>query len=316
MKKNIFAALFFLICFPAGLMADEKASLSDDAVLLQGPKARLTVGDLKKVLKTLPGNVTGPMLQLPKRLREVIDQTYLVMVAAERARKAGLEKDPVFQAKVENYRRNLLAGMEADRYVEANMPEEATLEELAREEYLAHLEKYRQPEKVRARHILIRVAPGEDDTKAKARIEAIRQEIESGKLDFKAAAEKYSQDRGSAAKGGDLGFFARGRMVKSFENAAFALEPGQMSDPVRSPYGWHLILVDAKKPAHQIPFEELKKRLVDEQRKKVKSELRQRFWVQLRDDPANKVNQPVMDQLMKNPGLLYGLEKLPTPAGK
>ena len=315
MKKITLASLLSFILMN-NLLSAERGPLTDDAVILDGPEAHLTVGDLKKVLKALPGNVVGPMLQLPRRLREVIDQTYLVMVAADRARKAGLEKDPVFQAKVENYRRNLLAGMEADRYVEANMPEEATLEELAREEYLAHLEKYRQPEQVHARHILIRVAPGEDDAKAKARIEAIRQEIQSGRIDFETAARKYSQDRGSAAKGGDLGFFPKGRMVKSFEKAAFALESGQLSEPVRSPFGWHLILVEAKKPARQIPFEQLKKRLVDEQRKKVKKELRQRFWVQLRDDPANKINQPLMDRLMKNPGLLYGQEKLPTPASK
>ena len=316
MKHLVAVALFGLSASFSGLCAAEKPLIDDEAVIIEGPDARLTVGAFKRVLKTLPGNVAGPMLQMPGRLREVIDQTYLVTVAAERARKAGLDKDPVFQAKMENYERNLLASMMADRFVDANMPDEGTLEALAKEHYLANIEKYITPEQVRARHILIRVRPGDDETEAKRRIDAIRQEIESGKLDFAAAAKKYSEDRGSASKGGDLGFFTRKRMVPPFSKVAFELDPGQLSEPVRTPFGWHLILVEEKKPSQQRPFEAIKKNLIEEQRKQVKSELRKRYWIQLRDDPANKVNQPLMDRLMKNPGLLYGLEKLPTPASK
>lgn len=316
MKQIVVVMLFCLGVAVGELQAGQAPAITDETVILEGPEARLTVGDFKRVLKSLPGNVVGPMLQMPKRLREVIDQTYLVMVAAERGRKAGLEKDPVFQAKMENYERNLLAGMVADRFVEANMPEESTLEALAREHYLANIEKYMTPEQVRARHILIRVEPGKDDSGAKRRIESIRQEIVAGKLDFAAAAKKYSEDKGSAAKGGDLGFFTRRRMVAPFSEVAFALAPGELSEPVRTFFGWHLILVEEKKPAQTKPFEAVKKHLIEEQRKQVKSDLRKRFWIELRDDPANKVNQQVMDRLLANPGLFYGVEKLPTPGDK
>lgn len=114
-------------------------------------------------------------------------------------------------------------------------------------------EKYDKPEQVRARHILIQVkedAAEADIAKAKQQIEQIRQELEAG-ADFAELAKKYSQDPGSAENGGDLEWFERDQMVKEFEEAAFALEAGQISEPVRTQFGFHLIKVEEKRPAER-----------------------------------------------------------------
>ncbi len=135
-------------------------------------------------------------------------------------------------------------------------------------------ERYDEPEQVRARHILIQVsenAPEADVAKAQQQIEQIRQELEAG-ADFAELAKKHSQDPGSAENGGDLGWFARGRMAKEFEEGAFALEVGKIGEPVRTQFGFHLIKTEEKKPARQPALSEIRaqvlKDYIDEERER------------------------------------------------
>jgi|GEM_PF-294506 len=112
----------------------------------------------------------------------------------------------------------------------------------------ANREKYATPE-VKARHILVKVdenAPEEQVAEARKKIENITRELEQG-ADFAELAKKYSDDKSNAENGGDLGWFGRGVMVKEFEDAAFALDIGKISDPVRTRYGFHLIKVEDKR---------------------------------------------------------------------
>lgn len=123
--------------------------------------------------------------------------------------------------------------------------------------------EFDQPEQVRARHILIaaKTPEGGDEAKAvaeaKEKAEAAAARIRKGEAFEKVAAE-LSDDQGSKTAGGDLGFFPRGRMVPAFEAAAFELEPGKVSDPVQSTYGFHIIRVEEKRPAKLISFDEAK----------------------------------------------------------
>jgi peptidyl-prolyl cis-trans isomerase D len=129
--------------------------------------------------------------------------------------------------------------------------------------------EFDQPEQVRARHILIRVAAAEGEEAAAAEA-AARQKAERAAAriragePFEKVAEELSEDPGSKASGGDLGFFARGRMVPAFDEAAFSLEPGTLSEPVRSPYGFHVLRVEEKRPAKVVSFEEAKASLARE----------------------------------------------------
>jgi peptidyl-prolyl cis-trans isomerase D len=131
--------------------------------------------------------------------------------------------------------------------------------------YDAHVEdRFTTPEQVHARHILIKLAPGADEkarAEARKKAEDVLAEVKAGS-DFAALAKKESQDPGSASKGGDLGLFARGRMVPPFEAAAFALEPGGVSDIVETPFGFHIIKVDEKVPGGQKPLEEVRGEIV------------------------------------------------------
>lgn len=121
---------------------------------------------------------------------------------------------------------------------------------------------FMQPEQVRASHILIKFDPQADKAekeKAHAKIKEIQDELKKNG-DFAALAEKSSQCP-SAARGGDLGFFPRGQMVAPFEEAVFALKPGELSDIVETRFGYHLIKVTERNPEGLIEYEKIKDRL-------------------------------------------------------
>ena len=131
----------------------------------------------------------------------------------------------------------------------------ALTDDEVRQYYDANLSQYQTPGQVRASHILLRIE-GDDEAVA-ARAADLATEARGG-ADFAALAREHSQDEGNADNGGDLGLFGRGRMVPEFENAAFALAEGEISDPVRSPFGYHVIKVTEKQEEVTQPFAEVR----------------------------------------------------------
>jgi peptidyl-prolyl cis-trans isomerase D len=125
---------------------------------------------------------------------------------------------------------------------------------------------YNMPEQVRASHILLSVpadASAEATEEVRLRAAGVLEQIREGE-DFGALAGEVSEDEGSKANGGDLGFFAREQMVKAFEEAAFSQEPGTVSDLVKSEYGYHIIRVEEHRDARQRSFEEVREELATE----------------------------------------------------
>lgn len=125
---------------------------------------------------------------------------------------------------------------------------------------------YNIPEQVRARHILLSVredASAEEDEEVRLRAQGILEQIRES-ADIAALASEWSEDPGSKINGGDLGFFARGQMVKEFEDAAFSIEPGTVGELVKSEYGYHIIGVEEHRDAQQRSFEEVRKDLAAE----------------------------------------------------
>jgi len=132
--------------------------------------------------------------------------------------------------------------------------------------YEGHPERFNAPEKVRARHILLRVpkdASEAQTAEVKQRADALRARLLQGE-DFAKLASEASEDPGSKNSGGDLGFFQRGQMVKPFEDAAFAMEPGAVSDVVKSDFGYHLIKVEQKKGAESRSLDDAKREIAKE----------------------------------------------------
>jgi len=139
-------------------------------------------------------------------------------------------------------------------------------EAAARQLYEDRADRYDIPERTRARHILLRVARDASEEQRAVAEELANQVLE--RLDagesFAEVAEEVSEDPGSKANGGDLGYFARGQMVPEFDEVAFSLEPGTRSELVRTDYGYHVIRVEDRKPAELKTFEEVKADLAHE----------------------------------------------------
>jgi len=126
--------------------------------------------------------------------------------------------------------------------------------------YAKNPDQFKEGESVRASHILIAVPKGADAAAkalARTKAEGILTDVKAGK-DFAALAKQHSADPGSAANGGDLGFFQQGQMVGPFNDAAFSLAPGATSDLVETDFGFHIIRVAEKKEGRTIPLEEVK----------------------------------------------------------
>jgi peptidyl-prolyl cis-trans isomerase C len=125
-------------------------------------------------------------------------------------------------------------------------------------------ETFKQPERVKASHILIKVDPKADASQkaeAQKKIDSVQAKLQKGE-DFGALAKEYSEGP-TGPKGGDLGYFTRGQMVKPFEEAAFAMKPGEVSGMVETRFGYHLIKVTDKTPEGTMPYDDVKERLAE-----------------------------------------------------
>ncbi len=148
--------------------------------------------------------------------------------------------------------------------------------------------RFEMPEERKARHILILAdekASGDEVAQAKARIEAIGARLRKNPAQFEAIAKESSQDPGSASRGGDLGFFARGIMDPAFEDAAFSQPKGEIGAPVRSSFGFHIIQVTGSKAASKQSFENARAEIIDE----LATQAAKQRFAQMADQFANTV---------------------------
>ena len=172
--------------------------------------------------------------------------------------------------------------------------------------YDENASRYTSAEERRARHILIKADAGaapDVKQKAKARAEALlaeaRKTAAASPAAFAELAKKNSEDAGSAAQGGDLDYFGRGAMVKPFEDAAFAMKPGEISNVITSDFGYHIILLEAVRGGEKKPFEAVRASIEDEVRK----QLATKRWAEAAEQFTNTVYeqadslQPVQDKL-------------------
>jgi peptidyl-prolyl cis-trans isomerase C len=177
----------------------------------------------------------------------VLDVLIDMQVMAEAAEKDGITGTEDFK------RRIAFMTMQAERnaFVEAKIASSITDAEV-KARYDAEIAKFTPPDEIRASHVLVET---EDEAKA------IIKELEGGG-DFAKIAKEKSKDPGSAAQGGDLGYFSKGQMVPPFEEAAFALEVGQFTKtPVKSDFGWHVIRLDDKRKQQPPAFDQVKEQI-------------------------------------------------------
>jgi peptidyl-prolyl cis-trans isomerase D len=129
--------------------------------------------------------------------------------------------------------------------------------------YNQNIEQYTTPEQVRASHILLKTE-GKDAEAVKRQAEQVLAETRAPGADFAALATKYSEDEGSKTLGGDLNFFSRGRMVPEFDQAAFSMAPGTISDLVKTQFGYHIIKLTEKRAGGTRPVDEVRSQITEQ----------------------------------------------------
>ncbi|MBU0769378.1 MAG: peptidylprolyl isomerase [Proteobacteria bacterium] len=173
-------------------------------------------------------------------------------------------------------RAEIQRGLAINQLLDTNVRQKITVtEEESKKYYDNNPNLFKQPEQVKASHILIKVAPDAEESKknqARKKIETVQKNVLKGE-DFGLLAKANSEGP-TAQREGDLGYFSRGQMVKPFEDAAFALNVGEVSKIVETQFGYHLIKVTDKKPARTIPYEEVQLKLEEHLKKeKAKTEI-------------------------------------------
>lgn len=230
----------------------------------------ITIGDLKitaaqfdQMIDALPENYR-PVARGSGR-KQFADNLVRILVLAQEGRRRKIDEMPVFKAQAMFSEASVMAGLTSNDIKKNVKLDEAEL----RKHYDAHKADY---ERVRVRHILVRmqgsplpVAPGQKDlteAEALAKAQSIRKRILGG-TDFADLARTESDDSETVPTGGEIGFFHRGQRVPSFEDAAFALDVGQISEPVKTPFGYHIIRMEAKESKR---FEEVRVELEQKMR--------------------------------------------------
>jgi peptidyl-prolyl cis-trans isomerase C len=234
---------------PAGAASSAPAPGGDPVVARVNGK-ELHRSDVIESARSLPEPYQQQIDQLfPALIERLID---LNLLAAE-GRREGLQNDPAVKAQVAQFEDQAVREAVLDRYLKSKVTDDAI-----KARYEKFLKETPPQTEVRARHILV-------DSEDKAN--AIIKELDGG-ANFAELASKDSLDKKAAANGGDLGYFTASDMVPEFAEAAFALDKGQYTKkPVKTRFGWHIILVEDKR--------EKKPPTLDEARSQIESELTQ-----------------------------------------
>lgn len=244
---------------------------SAPTALAVGEKFSITTSDvLADVQQRVPAEAREQLLARSATVGQVAGNLYARRGMAAEAEAQGLAAAPEVEAALRIARERILSDVWIARIDAQHQIDDAVAERLARNTYRAKPERFVAKERVRVRHILTAGVTPE----SRAQAEKLLEELKGG-ADFAKLAEQSSADKGSAAKGGDLGLFERGRMVPPFEEAAFALkQPGDMSGVVESQFGYHILKLEERKPEGPRPFEEVRDDLMKEVRASVQQDAR------------------------------------------
>ncbi len=258
----------------------ELSSLPPDKVVLSLGDEKITAGELTAIIEALPQQYREAARG--QRRKQFAEEIIKIRLLAKEGRKQKLDQAAKYKAQVAFQSDNLLAGATFQQ-MSSSAPVD---EKAARAWFDRHKGEY---ERLKVRHILVRMKgsqvpmqPGSKDLteeEALAKARDLRKKIADGG-DFAELAKTESDDPGSGQNGGDLGTVRRGSMAPSFEQAAFALPVGQVSEPVKTNFGYHLIKVEQKEdPKFEDLRAEIERRMRPEMAQKAVEEMRQKTVV-------------------------------------
>lgn len=268
-----------------------------DTVLVERGEVRITAADLTALVDLqIPAEKQPFFWNDEDQIRQKIAELFLVRQAAQQAREQGLSAQDRWA--MDYFADRALLVSQTDAAIQARLAA-ANLEALAHEYYLAHPDEFARPEQVKASHILIDLDE-RSEAEALARAEDVLEKVRQQPQQFAELAREYSDDSSVERNDGDLGFFAKGRMVKPFEEAAFGMDkPGELAGPVKSQFGYHIIRFEDRREASTVPFESVKAQLIEKQRQNVSSRARSEYLEKIRSLEDTQAHQEAIEALVR-----------------
>ena len=245
------------------------------------------------MLETAPVDPQKKLLNNKLKLTEQLEQLYIKKVLAQMAVAEGLDKDPMNAARLDAIMNNALYLLKLDALKKSNTKDYS---KYAKQIYLAHKADYPVKERIDAAHILISTK-NMPDTEALEKAQTIRQQLVQGEK-FADLALKESDDKSVKNNQGELGTFTRDQMVKPFSDAAFAMQVGELSEPVKTKFGYHIIKLNKKMSAGVKPFDEVQLIIIDKLKKADWEKDRQAFYQQVKDSNEMQVDELAVDEFV------------------
>lgn len=288
MKKILFAlCCSVLLCFQA---------VADDEVFARQGDLVLTQDEMDAVFSEIPENHRLAFIRDGERVDQKVQNTLRMKQIAAAAREAGFDQDVLAR------NRMLLAAEKAlaEAWIQdviANAPG-GDYAAMAEEYYLANQEEFMSPEILDVSHILISTETRPEE-KALALVEDLSDQLAEDPARFDDLVREFSEDPAKATNDGRYPQMQKGQMVKPFEEAAFALqEPGQLSMPVKTSYGFHIIRLNRKTPSTLMPFSQVEEPLIKQAEKKYISDYRLKYIVGLSSDPI-EIPEGAVESMLK-----------------
>jgi peptidyl-prolyl cis-trans isomerase C len=268
--------------------------MADDQVLVQNKDVQITSKDFEADLDRIPADNRVEVLASRDRIRKLLETLLINKTMAARARKAGIDHEPGMLKRLELADDKVLADEEIKRATDqAAIPD---FEQRASEIYKINSEKFTIPAEVHASHILVAINKDRSAEDALKRIQEVRKQALAGKS-FADLALEYSDDPSVKNNKGDLGFFKASTMIKSFSDVAFAMNtPEQISEPVQTRFGYHIIQFHEKHPETIRPYAEVKEGILKELRDKYLADFRMNLTGDILSDPDLKFDADAVDK--------------------
>lgn len=270
--------------------ANAEAGEEGQTILIRRGNTAVTVEDLKQELSLLPDNQGDAIYYNMEKLSTVVNNLYLRKMLASEAVEKKLDEDPKFSFVLNRLRNRALADMAVEKRLaaEAEKISVRDYELRAKELYRLEPEKYLDKPRIRASHILIKTGERTRELAFQAVLD-IRRQLMAGES-FDELALARSEDASAKEKMGDLGYFTEAEMVPTFAAAAFGLkELGEISFPIETEFGFHIIKLTDKKKIDVLPFEQVKEGIISSLKDNATGEIRRQIMKSIAADPEIEI---------------------------
>jgi peptidyl-prolyl cis-trans isomerase C len=271
------------------------ARAADDVFARQGDQV-LTQGDMDAFFAGIPEQNRLAFIRDGGRVDQAVQSLLRTRQIAADARANGFDADPLVADRIRLVVEREISKLWVEQIV-ANAPEADYLA-LAEEYFVGHPDEFRSPEVLDVSHILVSTESRSEE-EALALLADIQERLAADPAQFDALVEEFSEDPARVNNRGRYPEMKRGDMVKPFEEAAFALqENGQLSGPVQTSYGYHLIRLNGRKPPQPVEFAEVREQLMEQEKKRHLADYRERYLLKLVSEPI-EIPEGAVETMLK-----------------